>query len=64
MLLKVGTAIVAIHIPPLFSTKNKDKARDPEMHTCKKGNQWYFGMKADIRVNAESGLFNTVRGTL
>jgi hypothetical protein len=33
-----------------FSTKNKDKARDAEMHQSKKGNQWYFGMKADIGV--------------
>ena len=45
------------------STKNKDKTRDPEMHSSKKGNQWYFGMKAHIGVDAESGLVHTVRGT-
>ena len=45
------------------STKNKDKARDPEMHSSKKGNRWYFGMKAHIGVDAESGLVHIVRGT-
>ena len=45
------------------STKNKDKARDPKMHSSKKGNQWYFGMKAHIGADAESGLVHTVRGT-
>ena len=44
-------------------TKNKDKARDPEMHSSKKGNQWYFGMKAHIGVDAKSGLVHTVKGT-
>jgi len=33
------------------------------MHSSKKGNQWYFGMKAHIGVDAESGLVHTVRGT-
>ena len=63
LLLKVGTAIDATLIPAPCSTKNKDKARDPEMHSSKKGNQWYFGMKAHIGVDAESGLVHTVRGT-
>lgn len=63
LLLKVGTAIDATLIPAPSSTKNKDKARDPEMHSSKKGNQWYFGMKAHIGVDAESGLVHTVRGT-
>ena len=45
------------------STKNKDRARDPEMHSSKKGNQWYFGMKAHIGADAESGLVHAVRGT-
>lgn len=43
--------------------KNEAKARDPEMHQTKKGNQWYFGMKAHIGVDAESGLVHTVVGT-
>ena len=63
LLLKVGTAIDATLIAAPTSTKNKDKARDPEMHSSKKGNQWYFGMKAHIGVDAESGLVHSVRGT-
>ena len=63
LLLKVGTAVDATLIPAPCSTKNKDKGRDPEMHSSKKGNQWYFGMKAHIGVDADSGLVHTVRGT-
>ena len=36
------------------STKNRAKARDPEMHQTKKGNQWYFGMKAHIGVDSQT----------
>ena len=63
LLLKAGTAVDVTLIPAPSSTKNKDKARDPEMHSSKKGNQWYFGMKAHIGVDADSGLVHTVRGT-
>ena len=63
LLLKVGTAVDATLIPAPCSTKNKDKTRDPEMHSSKKGSQWYFGMKAHIGVDADSGLVHTVRGT-
>ena len=63
LLLEAGTAIDANLIAVLTFTKNKDKKRDPEMHSSKKGNQWYFGMKAHIGVGAESGLVHTVRGT-
>lgn len=45
------------------STKNKQKARDPEMHQTKKGNQWYFGMKADIGVDACNGLVHSLNIT-
>ena len=45
------------------STKNKDKKRDPEMSQTKKGNQWYFGMKAHIGTDVQSGLVHTVQGT-
>jgi IS5 family transposase len=45
------------------STKNKDNARDPEMHQTKKGNQWHFGMKAHTGVDAESGLVHSVHAT-
>ena len=63
LLLKVGTAVDATLIAAPTSTKNADKARDPEMHSSKKGNQWYFGMKAHIGVDADSGLVHTVRVT-
>lgn len=63
LLLKAGTAVDATLIAAPTSTKNKDKARDPDMHSSKKGNQWYFGMKAHIGVDADSGLVHTVRGT-
>jgi IS5 family transposase len=45
------------------STKNASGERDPQMKQSKKGNQWYFGMKAHIGVDADSGLVHTVRGT-
>ena len=63
LLLKAGTVVDATLIAAPTSTKNKDKARDPEMHSSKKGNQWYFGMKAHIGADAQSGLVHTVRGT-
>ena len=63
LLLRAGTVVDATLIAAPTSTKNKGKARDPEMHSSKKGNQWYFGMKAHIGVDAESGLVHTVRGT-
>ena len=59
LLLKTGTVVDATLIAAPTSTKNKDKARDPEMHSSKKGNQWYFGMKAHIGADAESGLVHT-----
>lgn len=63
LLLKAGTAVDATLVPAPSSTKNKDRARDPEMHSSKKGNQWHFGMKAHIGVDADSGLVHTVRAT-
>ena len=63
LLLKAGTAVDATLIAAPTSTKNKEKKRDPEMHSSKKGNQWYFGMKDHIGVDAESGLVHTVRDT-
>lgn len=58
-----GTVVDATLIAAPSSTKNKDGKRDPEMHQVKKGNQWHFGMKAHIGVDAESGLVHTVIGT-
>ena len=63
LLLKAGTVVDATLIAAPSSTKNASGERDPEMHQTKKGNQWYFGMKAHIGVDAESGLVHTVRGT-
>jgi IS5 family transposase len=63
LLLKAGTVVDATLISAPSSTKNATGERDPEMHQSKKGNQWYFGMKAHIGVDAESGLVHTVRST-
>ncbi len=63
LMLRAGTVVDATLIAAPSSTKNASGARDPEMHQTKKGNQWYFGMKAHIGADAESGLVHTVRGT-
>ena len=63
LMLKSGTVVDATLIAAPSSTKNKDGERDPEMHQTKKGNQWHFGMKAHIGVDADSGLVHTVVGT-
>ena len=63
LIFKAGTVVDATLIAAPSSTKNKDKERDPEMHSSKKGEQMYFGMKAHIGVDADSGLVHTVRGT-
>ena len=63
LLLKEGTAIDATLIAAPSSTKNSTGTRDPEMHQTKKGNQWHFGMKAHIGVDADSGLVHMVVGT-
>lgn len=63
MLLKSGTAVDATLIAEQSSTKDGSGERDPEMHQTKKGNQWHFGMKAHIGVDADSGLVHTVIGT-
>ncbi len=63
LMLKAGTAVDATLIAAASSTKNKVGKRDPEMHSSKKGNQWHFGMKAHIGVDADSALVHTVRGT-
>ena len=51
-----GTIVDAAIINAPSSTKNAEKARDPEMHQTKKGNQWYFGMKAHFGVDSRSKL--------
>ena len=63
LMLKTGTVVDATLIAAPSSTKNESGERDPEMHQTKKGNQWHFGMKAHIGVDADSGLVHTVIGT-
>jgi len=63
LLMKEGTIVDATIISAPSSTKNARKERDPEMRQTKKGNQWYFGMKAHIGVDAQSGLVHSVVGT-
>lgn len=63
LMLKSGTVVDATLIAAPSSTKNSSGERDPEMHQTKKGNQWHFGMKEHIGVDADSGLVHTVIGT-
>jgi IS5 family transposase len=63
LLMRAGTIVDATIIAAPSSTKNENKARDPEMHQTKKGNQWFFGLKAHIGVDAESGLVHSLVGT-
>jgi len=61
--MKEGTIVDATIIAAPSSTKNAERKRDSEMHQTKKGNQWHFGMKAHVAVDAESGLVQRVIGT-
>jgi IS5 family transposase len=63
LLMRQGTIVDATIIAAPSSTKNRSKARDPEMHQTKKGNQWHFGMKAHIGVDVASGVVHTMVGT-
>lgn len=63
LLMREGTMVDATIIDAPSSTKNADNARDPEMHQTKKGNQWYFGMKAHIGADIKSGLVHSVHTT-
>lgn len=60
LLLAGGSIVDATIVHAPSSTKNQDKKRDPEMSSTRKGNSWYFGMKAHISVDAQSGLVHTV----
>ena len=63
--LKIGTGTIVdatiLHAP--CSTGNRSGQRDPEMHQVKKGNQWYFGMKAHVGVDAGTKLIHSVAAT-
>lgn len=61
--LREGTIVDATMIAAPSSTKNERKERDPQMHQSKKGNQWYFGMKAHLGVDVDSGLAHSVSVT-
>ncbi len=56
LMLKTGSVVDATLIPAPSSTKNNSGKRDPEMRQTQKGGNWYFGMKAHIGVDAQSGL--------
>ncbi|WP_421621999.1 IS5 family transposase [Alkalilimnicola ehrlichii] len=63
LMLREGTIVDATLIAAPPSTKNRDKARDPEMHQTKKGNQYYFGMKAHVGSDAHTGLVHSLKAT-
>lgn len=62
-ILKEGTIADATIFQASSSTKNKDKERDPEMKSTKKGNNYFFGMKAHIGVDADTGLVHSLETT-
>jgi IS5 family transposase len=61
--LRSGTLVDATIIDAPSSTKNQAKARDPEMSSTKKGNDWYFGMKAHVGVDVDSGIVHSLEAT-
>jgi len=63
LMLRAGLVVDATLIAAPSSTEDKSGQRDPETKQGQKGNQWFFGMKAHIGVDAASGLRHTVRGT-
>jgi IS5 family transposase len=63
LLLNQGTLVDATIVAAPSSTKNAKKQRDPEMHQTRKGNQWYFGMKAHIGADRDSGAVHSVHCT-
>ena len=63
LFLKAGTIVDASLIAAPTSTKNKSQSRDPEMHSSKKGNQWFFSSKFHIGVDHETGLVHTLKVT-
>ena len=61
--LREGTIVDATIIEAPSSTKNRARERDPEMHQTKKGNQWHFGMKAHIGVDADTSIVHSMSAT-
>ena len=62
-IMRGGSIVDATLIAAPTSTKNASGTRDPEMHSTKKGQQWYFGMKAHIGVDAGTGYVHSVTVT-
>jgi IS5 family transposase len=60
LMMREGTLVDATLLAAPPSTKNREKKRDPEMHQTRKGNQWYFGMKAHIGADRDSKLVHTL----
>jgi IS5 family transposase len=58
-----GTIVDATIVHAPSSTKNEEGKRDPEMHQVKKGNQWYFGMKAHVGVDSKQGIVHSAEAT-
>src|ERR1700683_4880973 len=58
-----GTIVDATILHAPASTKNREQQRDPEMHQTKKGNQWYFGMKAHVGVDSKTKIIHTAVAT-
>jgi len=63
LLLREGTIVDATIINAPSSTKNRGKTRDKEMKQTKKGNQWYFGMKAHVGTDSNRGLVHSIMVT-
>ena len=61
--LQGGTVVDTSIIEAPSSAKNRARERDPEMHQTKKGNQWHFGMKAHIGVDADTGIVHSLSTT-
>jgi len=61
--ISTGTIVDATIIHAPSSTKNEAGKRDPEMHQTKKGNQWYFGMKAHVGVDSKQGIVHSAEAT-
>lgn len=62
-IMRGGSIVDATIIAAPSSTKNATGTRDPEMHQTKKGNQWYFGMKAHAGVDAGTGYVHSLTAT-
>lgn len=63
VIMQGGTIVDATIINAPSSTKNREKKRDPEMHQTKKGNEWRFGMKCHVGVDAGTGYVHTITAT-